>query len=246
MPAHYPTPAHAGCTSRLSSGKSPGVASQSSPWKTDVRATSRLEERTSCRESPGRKDFLPENARGSVKGDRRSFQGSPLPRSPFSPVFSRPNGCLLSAGPLPDLQWACDPNLRVTLRLEFLDPHGRGLGNHAPAPCCLNAPVARFVGKRGGSRIAAAGPAANQSENVAPDAPPTRKPRLLGGHRFALRRWKVDTAAIGVARRWTGRQFTSLESRQRGNWRRAEGIVSPLAGAKRGAYWYTRPTGVSA
>ena len=44
--------------------------------------------------------------------------------------------------------------------------------------------------------------------------------------------------------RWTGRQFTSLESGQGGNLRRAEGAISPLAGAKRGVYCHTRKTGV--
>jgi hypothetical protein len=91
---------------------------------------------------------------------------------------------------------------------------------------------------------AGAGPAPISPENVAPDAPATRKPRLPGRHRFGLRRCKADRAAICVAAGQTGRQFASLESGQGANLRRAEGAISPLAGAKRGVYWYTRKTGV--
>jgi hypothetical protein len=85
-------------------------------------------------------------------------------------------------------------------------------------------------------------PVPKSPENVAPDAAATQKPRLLGRHRFGLRRWKVDTAAICVAPEWTRRQFASLQSGQGGNLRRAERAISPLAGAKRGVYCYTRKT----
>ncbi len=149
---------------------------------------------------------------------------------PFCPVFSRPNGCPPSAGPLPDrggpgrgtdaggiaaalalaamppggcaprdLQLACDLNLRATLGLQFLDFRGRRLGNYARNPRCLSAGIARFVGKRRGKRIAGAAPASISPENVAQDAPATRKPRLLGRHRFVFRRSEVDRAAFCVA-----------------------------------------------
>ena len=64
----------------------------------------------------------------------------------------------------------------------------------------------------------------------------------VGRHRSGLQRCKADRAAICVAAGWTGRQFASLESRQGGNLRRAEGAISPPAGAKRGVYCFTRKT----
>ncbi len=132
-----------------------------------------------------------------------------------------------------DMQLACNPNLRATLRPQFLDFHGRRLGNHAHTSCCLSAGIVRFVGIRRGKRIAGAAPASISPENVAQDAPATRKPRPLGRHRFVLRRSEADRAAICAAAGWTGQRFRSLEGGQGGNLRRAEGAISPLAGAKR-------------
>ena len=74
-----------------------------------------------------------------------------------------------------------------------------------------------------------------------------RRPRnraFLGRHRFSLRRGEADRAAICGAPGWTGRQFTPLLSGQGVNLRRAEGAISPLAGARRGVYCHTRKTGV--
>ncbi len=121
---------------------------------------------------------------------------------------------------------------------------------HLPRPETVRLPVAvehpgdRAPPAASGDASPGAEPASSSPQNVAPDAPATRKLRLLGRRRFGLRPSRADTSPIYAAEAWTGRQFASLESEQGGNLRRAEGVVSPLAGAAAFLYGFTRKTGV--
>ncbi len=115
----------------------------------------------------------------------------------------------------------------VAGRVEHHSPH---------TDCRLNAGSAASWGNVAGNASPRAEPAPISPENVAPDAHATRKPRLLGRHRFGLRRCRTDGASICARGEWTGRQFASLESGQGGNLRRAEGAIWPLAGERRGVY----------